>query len=728
LLDQLPLLEFLGLVSMKRRRTKELVIILDQFEQFLISLPREVHQSFIEVIRDCYEDSLLPVRFIISLKAEDLGELDPFEKYIPGILQNRYRLLRMSEEEMKEAIVGPVRKVNPDISFEPALLDQLIGELGGNNVELTHLQIVCSQLYNSLLEGEKVITTALYDKLGGVEKILATYLDKTLEPLPGNKHKIAWEILRELVSSEGTNRILRLPDFERAVEPDPSVIEEVLQYLVNSRLLRRSPAQEAEEYELAHDYLADEISLKIGKEELENKKAQDLLQRELANNRIFHTRIDPEQLNYLKQHIRFLTLDDPAQRLLFESALQQGHDVNFWLEQMDNKPEAVRQAASVVLVNKAARKRIIDYLKGSLPQELQSEFWKALFSNFTTAKRWKKVDAARILWIFRRWLPQKQRLQVVGVLAPIWASVVLFSLIPLGIVILAVRQAASDITAEQPVAIKWIDIPEGSFLMGMDEEEAEKAYQGCLEVLPKDLGTCDLDFKENSPLVLSGRQEGAWLPSYSILENEVTTAQYKLCIEEDSCKEPPDWDRQQQAINFPVQGVTWSEASTYCAWLGGRLPTEAEWEKAARGPENNLYPYGPTWDPDKANIEHNQTGSLQSVLNFAETDLSGYNVLNLTGNVREWTASQYLAKLIGQPFSDKVLTQDFIDSNADNIDILAVVKGGSWATMRTEGMSSRRGAQNTERGRDTLGFRCVCPDPQTCSIPGGTLWSLLTRT
>ncbi|HSL30294.1 MAG TPA: hypothetical protein VK900_13930, partial [Anaerolineales bacterium] len=371
LLYHLSLHEFLGVVCMKRsRRTRELVIILDQFEQFLISLPdKKIHQPFIEVLRDCYDDHLLPVRFIISLKHENLGDLDPFEQFIPGILQNRYSLPAMSEADVKEAITGPVRQVRPDVSFEPALLDELIEELGGKNVELTHLQIVCNSLYHALREDQKVITTSLYNQLGKVEKILATYLDKTLEPLPEYKHELARKILMELVSSEGTNRILRLPDFERVASPDPSVIEEVLQYLVNNRLLRRDTTQEEKKYELAHAYLAEEISLMVGKEQLENKRAQDLLQRELVNHRLFDTRIDPQGLTYLRAHVRYLSLDDEARKLLFESSLEHGLDVGFWIDQMQDRHAAAREAALLAVGND----KIARSLKTELAEDLRAD-------------------------------------------------------------------------------------------------------------------------------------------------------------------------------------------------------------------------------------------------------------------------------------------------------------------------------------------------------------------
>lgn len=732
LLKHLSLHEFLGLVGMLRsERTRELVIILDQFEQFLISLPnKKIHQSFIEILRDCYEDSSLPVRFVISLKHENLGDLlDLFEQYIPGILQNRYSLPLMSESELREAITGPVRQVTPDVSFEPAFLDRLIEQLGGKNVELTHLQIVCSQLYLALPAGQKEITTALSDALGGVEKILSTYLDRTLEPLPESKHKVAMTILMELVSSEGTNRSLRLVDFERVVSPDPHVIEDVLEYLVNNRLLRRDMDTDEKKYELAHAYLAEEISLLIGKEQLENKRAQDLLQRELANHRLFKTKVDPEILNYLRQHFRFLALDDDARKLLFESSLEYVNDLAFWIGQSPDCAAAAGQASTTMLSDKSRRKKIAAELKDKLQKDLREAFLAILWSAYAGSKFWKRVNLARILWTFRAWMTWEERSRVLQVLVPFWAVVIVIFVLLISLVLgLLYKGIDAYRSAEPAVGMDWVLIPDrGEFLMGMDDQEADHAHQDCVEAPDTLPGVCDTDFERGFLLATSNRLNHARLSPYEILENEVTIHQYGLCIDQGSCQEPANWEKQQLSINDPVRNITWYQASAYCAWLGGRLPTEGEWEKAARGPRNFIYPWGPAWDPNKANLEHGKTGGVRSVLDFAATDISGYNVLNLAGNVREWTASQHHDNGPNQDFNNTELTWSTIASNTSGIEILAVVRGGSWQTLRSEGMSPRRGREQLDLSRDTVGFRCVCPVPGACSVRGGSWWDSLLR-
>lgn len=743
LLYTLTLHEFLGVVCMKRsRRTRELVIILDQFEQFIISLPgKKILQPFIEILRDCYDDHVLPVRFIISLKHENLGDLDPLEQYIPGILQNRYSLPAMSETDVKEAITGPVRKVSPDISFEPALLDELIQEFGGKAVELTHLQIVCSSLYNALPDQQKVITTDLYKELGTVEKILATYLDKTLEPLPDYKHEVARKILMELVSSEGTNRVLRLLDFERAVSPDPNVIQEVLQYLVNHRLLRRDITQEEKKYELAHAYLAEEISLMVGKEQLENKRAQDLLQRELVNQRLFGTEIDPEGLRYLRTHVDYLALDEDARKLLLESSLKHGLDVGFWIDKMQDRHVAARKAGLFAIGNN----KVSECLRTELARDLRADILSSLLPIIYDSTSTHKREAAETIWLLQDWLPREERFRVRRILLPVWirrsvqrnarALLVLAAfVIPLFTWFFFIR--------DLPVQGKWVPIEEGNFVMGVDAKEAELVYQFCKDSPTKALCDSVEIIKKWSMSKTTVKLKG-----YEILENEVTLAQYEQCVDDGKCDAPILASDAERGINLPVNNVTWVQAETYCEWLGGRLPTDPEWEKAARGPDGYYLPWKKTpvmWDSTdstRANIEHEHENVIlvKSVRKFAETDVSYYKVRNMAGNVQEWTATEIPFEeliMIAQPrfstapFSLEEAQKRIAEANKNypseevsmHYPVLSV-RGGSWDSARSLAFASQRRAVGIGETLPQIGFRCVCPNVGTCKKPWSWWWT-----
>ena len=130
------------------------------------------------------------------------------------------------------------------------------------------------------------------------------------------------------------------------------------------------------------------------------------------------------------------------------------------------------------------------------------------------------------------------------------------------------------------------------------------------------------------------------------MSTEVTNAQYLRCVDAGTCDPPADSNRRYADAQFadqPVTGVTWFQARDYANWVGGRLPTEAEWEKACRGTDGRTYPWG-NQDPtgDLLNYSETGLGTSNTVGSYPE-GASPYGALDMAGNVWEWTSSAYEA-------------------------------------------------------------------------------------
>jgi len=202
-----------------------------------------------------------------------------------------------------------------------------------------------------------------------------------------------------------------------------------------------------------------------------------------------------------------------------------------------------------------------------------------------------------------------------------------------------------------------------------------------------------------------------YLDSYYIDKFEVTNSNYEACVTDRVCIPPlnsgsytrSSYYGYSQFNDYPVVYVNWNMAKTYCEWRGAKLPTEAQWEKAARGTDSRTYPWGREIDCQKANYQGSGNGCAggTSRVGSYPGGVSPYGVYDMAGNVWEWVADRYSEVYYQSSLPSNPLGPDFGQSR--------VLKGGSWNRSEYDNRVSNRLKYAPDYNNFDIGFRCANP-------------------
>jgi len=203
-----------------------------------------------------------------------------------------------------------------------------------------------------------------------------------------------------------------------------------------------------------------------------------------------------------------------------------------------------------------------------------------------------------------------------------------------------------------------------------------------------------------------------YLDAYYIDKYEVTNAQYLKCVVAGACQAAAyATDNQLNQDQQPVVGVAWDDAKTYCQWAGARLPTEAEWENAARGTDGRIYPWGNVLDDSKLNFcDHNCEFDWKDAaaddgyertapVGSYPAGASPYGALDMAGNVWEWTADWYAPEYYGRSPGRNPPGPDSGE--------LRVLRGGAWLSDAYGIRAAYRNEYDPTSRYYAIGFRCA---------------------
>lgn len=301
-------------------------------------------------------------------------------------------------------------------------------------------------------------------------------------------------------------------------------------------------------------------------------------------------------------------------------------------------------------------------------------------------------------------------------------------------VLFTLLAAAAGAGPADNLSTDMVRIPAGEFIMGSDETDQSGRSE--------EFGTAKPFYLDEHP------RRRVVTDAYLIDRHEVTNAQYKRFVIDANYQVPDQWKRngyilprrvlaiasveklrelgadlfrldmdtremgkealldamqakQREMDKLAVSGVTWQNAHDYCRWAGKRLPSEAEWEKAARGPDGRIYPWGDEWQPDNLNAgdDPRWQNGVAPVGSYPR-GRSPYGVHDMAGNVMEWVADWYQSYPGGDFESDDYGEQ------------YKVVRGGGWGGIGHYAIHHfYRGAYrfylDPQSAFNDVGFRCV---------------------
>lgn len=227
-------------------------------------------------------------------------------------------------------------------------------------------------------------------------------------------------------------------------------------------------------------------------------------------------------------------------------------------------------------------------------------------------------------------------------------------------------------TPKPPELSPMVEIPAGPFTFGSDAGEDDEAPSQQID-----------------------------LPAFEIDIFEVTNVDFQQFVEatgyvtEAEKRGSSGWRAYTEGKDrHPVVKASWNDAVAFCEWAGKRLPTEAEWEKAARGADGRAYPWGNDWDSAKVNGKDYGLRGTAVVGSFG-AGASPYGVQDMAGNVWEWTAGWYKA-YPGSTYQDPFYGERF-----------RALRGGGWFEAKENLRTTNRSANVPEAANDDIGFRCA---------------------
>ncbi len=736
---------------------KPLYLIFDQFEELYILGNESEQKQFIQTVREILLVEQ-PVKIILSIREEYLGQLYTFERAVPELLRKKLRVEPMNLDKVKTVIkrvsLQPQSIVRLQAGEEDAIAEGIFEKIRGEektlSIQLPYLQVFLDKFYLQITGDEKreadaVLTQAAMVKMGDIGDVLRNLLDEqvllTAQKLD-QKPETIWRILSPFVTLEGTKEPLseqalygRLPDI------DPLIIGNTLQAFMSSRILRYT--EQEQRYEIAHDSLAKQIHAKRSDDEIAILEVQRLIKSQTALKKEAREYFTEKQLAFIEPYLSKIKLVEEEEDWLNKSRI---FEATKKIKQEERKAKELQEA-------KARADQ-----EAKLREEAEGQK--------------KEAEEGR------------KRARTLAILAG------LVAIVAIGLGVLAFfKQREATVAADQALTIVLPDIDRNIYRLEYDvtfpkcqaavnlkarRREVEKriweiayfyteadsaaaaiAFLNLLNPTGLSKGMAGVQAKLRS--YLASTVPASYLDSlkeryypklilveggsffrddsvefqvdrFYISKTEITYWQFNVFARAKKHHiEPPSWE---YAGDNPAVFTNWYDAAFYLNWLsdrkgkrqvykmtnpqegnysidndveinakakGYRLPTEAEWEFAARGGRRSKgyeYSGGPElkdvgWYAENSNSRTHPGGQKKA------NELGLYD---MSGNVWEWCQDWYADEYPAN------LNKNYSGPEEGSY---RVMRGGSWNDNAGYCRTADRGNRDPDYRNDLIGFRLV---------------------
>ncbi|MBM3210649.1 hypothetical protein FJZ33_00400 [Candidatus Poribacteria bacterium] len=521
-------------------------------------------------------------------------------------------------------------------------VERLLEDIDRCPGETAHLSIVLTTLWDERKNSESDLET--YARLGGVEEILANYLWGVIKSMP-HSEKVE-QVLKAFVSPEHRKSQVSIADLiAEARKKDSMLSDEEIQSICNDLIsvrLVRTVIGQENLYELSHDVLATEIAEKVTEDEMLSKLAKRRIREAIQNWKVTKHLPNPQEYAQLNEAGNEAALVIEDLLFLCLAAAHNGELVDNWLKQMQ------LVGGSIDYFYEACADSGSLLSGHELLRHLQHNYSDKYFLYI---KKIAKNTKPSLLIHLRDFIEE-----------------------------LAAEGHKELLKLRLTLPELHITIPCGKFIMGynIDQELAIPEHE-------------------------------IYLDEYLIDRFLVTNLDYKRFVDASGHRPPEHWENEKIPYGkeyHPVIRVNWYDAAAYAKWCGKRLPTEAEWEKAAYWDpihkRKYVYPWGGQFDAGKANYFDSHIGTTSPIGQFSPEGDSPYGVSDMAGNVFEWVLDDSVTPF--RPFNTKINPVHITDrENATKM-----TRGGSYGGAKDQLHCAFRGYERNKLMRDDyVGFRCV---------------------